>query len=444
MSFHKKNQETIILSVGGSLIVPGDEVDIDFLKKLNSFVRDQIKKGKRFIIVTGGGSIARRYIGAGKSVIGELTNDDLDWLGIHSTRLNAHLVRTIFQDIAHPVIIKDYAKKIKNWKEPVIIGSGWKPGRSTDYCATVLAINYHASVIINMSNIDYVFDKDPRVFKDAQPIKKTTWDFFEKIVGDEWVPGVNAPFDPIASQLAKKQRLTVIVAHGKKFRNLENVLNGEPFIGTVITPFKVDNSFYDREYFEGKKGEYPLAYTESFLGKTLQNLANMYRAFWIKTFINPKNCLDIGCGNGSLIKYLRKLDIEAYGIEISKYALEVADKELKPYIKYGDITKIPYKDESFDLVLSFDVLEHIERSKLKKSLEESIRVSKKWILHKIYTKENHWVNITHGDDFSHISVFRQSFWNHMFRVFENVIIVRKFFKLPSFFESLFLLKKKSE
>jgi len=376
-------------------------------------------------------------------VIGKITKEDLDWLGIHSTRLNAHLLRTIFQDIAHPRIIENYDKKLRNWKEPVAIGAGWKPGWSTDYDAVILARDHKASVIINLSNIDWVYDKDPAKFKDAQPIKKTTWDYFEKLVGNKWIPGINAPFDPVATQLAKKLGITVIVTNGKNFKNLENILEGEDFKGTVITSFKIDASFYDREYFEGKKGEYRLSYSESFFGNFVQNMVNFYRALSIKIFLNPKNCLDVGCGTGRLVHYLRRLGVEAYGIEISKYALEVAAKEVKPYLKYGDIVKIPYPNNSFDLVLTFDVLEHLERSKIKKAVEETVRVSRKWILHKIYTVENLWINLFHRKDFSHLSVLSQAFWLNMFKSMNNVMVVRKFFiKLPSFIETKFLLRKK--
>jgi len=438
-----KYNETIIFSVGGSLIVPNGGIDTDFLKKFNKFIRAQLPKRRRFFIVVGGGKTTRHYQHAGKSVIGKITDEDLDWLGIHSTRMNAHLLRTIFQDIAHPRIIDNYQKKLRGWREPVIIGAGWKPGWSTDYDAVILARDYKASVIINLSNIDWVYNKDPAKFKDAQPIKKTTWDYFETLVGNKWVPGINAPFDPIAAQLAKKIGITVIIANGKNFNNLKNILAGKDFKGTVITPFKIDASFYDREYYENKKGEYPFSYTGSLVGNLIQNIANFYRALSIKIFINPKNCLDVGCGTGKLVGYLRKLGVEAYGIEISKYALEVAKKEIKPFLKYGDITKIPYDDNSFDLVSTFDVLEHIERPKLKKAVEETIRVSKKWILHKIYTVENHWISFFHGKDFSHVSVLSSSFWANMFKSIENITMVRKIFvRLPSFFETKFLLRKK--
>lgn len=225
----------IVISVGGSLIVPNGGIDTNFLIKLNRLIRDEVVKGKRFLLVAGGGKIARHYRDAGKGVIGNVTNEDLDWLAIHATRLNAHLLRTIFQDIANPRIIENYDHKLEDWKEPVAIGSGWKPGWSTDYDAVILARDYGANIIINMSNIDWVYDKDPLKFKDAKPIKKITWEEMEKLVGDKWTPGFNAPFDPIATKLAKKLKLTVVIANGNDFKNIQKIINKDSFNGTVIS-----------------------------------------------------------------------------------------------------------------------------------------------------------------------------------------------------------------
>lgn len=444
MNSAEKLQEIIIFSVGGSLIVPNGGINFEFLKKFNAFIRKHIDKGRRFFIVVGGGVTARHYRDAGAAVIGKITQNDLDWLGIHATRLNAHLLRTIFQDIAHPRIIENYDKKLRHWQEPVVIGAGWKPGHSTDYNAVLLAKDYKASVIINLTNTDWVYDKDPKINKDAKPIEKTTWDYFETIVGTKWSPGINAPFDPVASQFAKKLGLTVIIANGANFANLDNILNGKSFKGTIITPFKIDASFYDREYYQGKKGEYGPAYTTTLTGNAVQNIANWYRAVWIKLAINPKDCLDVGCGTGKLVDNLRRIGIQAYGIEISQYALESSKKELKPYLKFGDITNIPYEDGRFDLVVSFDVLEHLERSKLEKAVRESIRVSKKWVVHKIYTPENLWINFLHGKDFSHLSVLSQQYWLNMFKYMNDITVVKKgIFKLPSFIETVFILRKKT-
>lgn len=433
----------IIISIGGSLIVPNGGIDTKFLSQLNEFIRKHVKKGRRFFLVAGGGKTARHYRDAGKAVIGDITEEDLDWLGIHSTRLNAHLLRTIFKDIAHPRIIENYDKKITKLKEPIVIAAGWKPGWSTDYDAVILARDYGGKLIINLTNVDWVYDKDPRKHKDAKPIKRLTWEEMEEIVGTEWKPGINAPFDPVAVQLAKKLGLTVIVTNGHDFKNLDRILEGETFKGTVIMPFRIDPSFYDRDYYMGKKGEYKLRYVQPFFFKIFQHLANLYRALIIKLWLKPKKCLDVGCGTGYLVKYLRKLGIDAYGVEISQHALDLAPDEVKPFLSKADIVNLPFEDNSFDVVITFDVLEHLERSKIKKAVKETIRVSSKYILHKIYTTENIWITLTHGHDPSHLSVFPKKFWQNLFSSFENVSILKKgIFKLPSFFETIFLLKKK--
>lgn len=231
------NQKTrIIISVGGSLIVPKTGIDTEFLNHLNSFIRNQIATHpeRQFFLITGGGATCRYYIDAAQTVVGHaVVDDDLDWLGIHSTRLNGHLVRTIFRDIAHPVMIKDF-DVIRKISEPVAVAAGWKPGFSSDYVAVQIAEDYGANVVINMSNIDKAFDKDPAKFDDAKPLDHIAWDDFKKIVGDTWSPGLSMPFDPIASKKASQLSLTVAIM-GKDFANLEKFLDDQPFVGTTIS-----------------------------------------------------------------------------------------------------------------------------------------------------------------------------------------------------------------
>ena len=228
--------ETIVLSLGGSLIVPNGGIDIQFLTNFNNFIRKQIADHKRrFFIICGGGATARNYIEAGVEVTHHrLADEDKDWLGIHATRLNAHLIRTIFRDIAFPRFIKHYDRDYHVADEPVVVCSGWKPGWSTDYCAVLIAEKYHAAKIINLSNIDKVYDKDPRKHADAQPIDKINWHDFEKLVGDKWAPGLNTPFDPIATKKAKDLGLTVVILNGKNIYNLEAAIGGKAFMGSTI------------------------------------------------------------------------------------------------------------------------------------------------------------------------------------------------------------------
>lgn len=225
------NNETIVISVGGSLICP-DNIDVDFLKRFKEIINKHVKKGKRFILITGGGKTARNYQQAVREV-GELNDEELDWLGIHATRINAHLLRTIFKEFAHPIINHDPTEKI-DFKENILIASGWKPGFSTDYDAVLLAKQVGAKKLVNLSNIDYVYDKDPKEFPDAKPVKEIKWNDFRNMFGEEWSPGLNAPFDPVASKEAEQIKMTVYILNGKKLENLDNVLEGKEFSGTTI------------------------------------------------------------------------------------------------------------------------------------------------------------------------------------------------------------------
>lgn len=224
-------QKIIAISVGGSLIVP-EEIDIIWIKNLKNIIEKYISKGYKFILISGGGKTARKYQNAAKE-IAKLTGDDLDWLGIHATRINAHLLRTIFRNLANPKIVKDPTKKV-NFKEKILVAAGWKPGFSTDCDAVLLAKKFGVKKLINLSNIDYVYDKDPRKFKDAKKIEQINWKDFRKIVGNKWDPGLNAPFDPIASREAEKINMEVAILNGKNLENIENYLNNKKFIGTVI------------------------------------------------------------------------------------------------------------------------------------------------------------------------------------------------------------------
>lgn len=222
-------KETVIISLGGSIVVP-EKINIDFLKKFKSLILKHLAT-KRFFIIIGGGKTAREYQNAALEV-SAVDNEDRDWLGIHATRLNAHLLRTIFKKHAYKRVLKNPTKK-PNFKEDILIAAGWKPGFSTDYDAVMIAKNYRAKTIINITNAGFVFDKDPRKFTDAKKLAQTDWKAFRKLVGNKWSPGLNMPFDPVASKLAEKLKLKVIIA-GADLDNLENVLDGKKFKGTII------------------------------------------------------------------------------------------------------------------------------------------------------------------------------------------------------------------
>lgn len=222
-------KQTIIISLGGSLVAPF-EIDLEFLKNFKNCLKKYLKD-KKFFILVGGGKTARNY----QKALSEFgaKSADRDWIGIDATKLNAKVVKSVFGSKSYSEIITDPNKKIRTNKG-IVVGAGWKPGWSTDYDAVLIAKTHGIKTIINLTNIDYVYNKNPKEFSDAKSLEKIDWKSFRRIVGEKWTPGLNMPFDPRASKLASKLKLKVIIINGKKLDRLENCLNNKPFIGTTI------------------------------------------------------------------------------------------------------------------------------------------------------------------------------------------------------------------
>ena len=227
--------ETIVMSVGGSLIVPG-AIDTTFLISLKKFIdMETTSKGRRFIIIAGGGRTARNYQDAAGAV-SDLDAEDLDWMGIHATRLNGHLLRTIFRHTAHRVMITNPDEILDVPKnEKVVIAAGYRPGSSTDLRAVQIAEKIGATKVINLSNIDYVYTADPRTSPDAQKIESISWTDFRALIPADWDPGLSSPFDPIAAKVAQRDNIEVAIINGDKLDEVVKYLEGENFIGTKIS-----------------------------------------------------------------------------------------------------------------------------------------------------------------------------------------------------------------
>ena len=221
--------KTVVISLGGSIIVP-DQIDVDFLHEFKRVILSL--EDKRFIIICGGGRVCRRYQDAAKT-IQKISKEDLDWIGIRATRLNAELVRTCFGEDAHGKVIHDPDEPIDASRR-IIVGAGFKPGSSTDLRAVQLAKRFGASRVINMSNIDYVYSADPKKDPTAERMETIAWPAFRDLVGDQWDPGLNMPFDPIASREAEQLGLEVAII-GNDMSNFERLLMGEAFRGTTIS-----------------------------------------------------------------------------------------------------------------------------------------------------------------------------------------------------------------
>lgn len=235
-----------VLSVGGSIVAPS-EPDTAFLTAFCAMIRSWLKENseRKLIFVVGGGGPARTYQKAYRNICslshaGEKNgdndnydNEQADWLGIMATRLNAQLLRAAFSDLCPQDVVYNPTEPV-DFKGRILVAAGWKPGFSTDTDAVYLAERFGAKTIVNLSNIEKVYTDDPAKNPEAKPLDSISWADFRKMVGDEWVPGKNTPFDPVASKRAESAGISVICAGGKDINNILAILNEEKFTGTLI------------------------------------------------------------------------------------------------------------------------------------------------------------------------------------------------------------------
>jgi uridylate kinase len=230
-------QETIVISLGGSLIVP-DEIDVAFLKEFKDLLLSHVAKGKRFLIITGGGKTCRYYQNTAMQIV-DASKEDLDWIGLTVNNVNAQLIRVIFGKYACTKAFYDLREEALSEsvdKYPIVIGGALEPGHSSDYDAFLAAKNIGAKKMINLSNTDYVYDSDPKLNQNAKKLENISWTEYRKIIPKEWTKaGLNTPFDPVASEAAEKEGISVMIMNGKPIDNLAKCLNGEKFQGTIIS-----------------------------------------------------------------------------------------------------------------------------------------------------------------------------------------------------------------
>ena len=224
-----------VISLGGSIVAPRG-ADGQFIKQFAEAIRGFIEadQQRRFIIVVGGGGPARAWQDAYREACGGAARDEeADWIGIMATRLNAQLVKAVMAEWCCQDVVTD-PTQAQPLKGKVLVAAGWKPGFSSDNDAVLLAERFNASTVINLSNIEKVYTADPQKDPAAQPLDTISWEDFGAMVGDEWVPGRNVPFDPVASRYAQKIGLKVICAAGRDLENLKKIICGENFAGTTI------------------------------------------------------------------------------------------------------------------------------------------------------------------------------------------------------------------
>lgn len=226
------DQNIVVVSLGGSIIVP-DAIDTEFLSNFAALVKKHVALGKKFLIICGGGRTCRNYQNAVLSLTPQISHDYLDWIGIASLRLNAELLRAVFGESAFGKVL-NHPDEFSSFEKDIVVCGAYEPGKSSDFDAVHFAEVVGATKMVNLSNIEYAYDSDPRINPNARRLESVSWSEYRSYIPSEWKPGLSTPFDPIASKRAEESGIEVAIMNGANLENFEKYLNGEDFVGTRI------------------------------------------------------------------------------------------------------------------------------------------------------------------------------------------------------------------
>jgi len=219
----------ITLSLGGSVINPGN-INSKFLEDFSIAIRELVHKYK-FMIVCGGGKVAREYI---KGLPNGLTEGERDYMGIAATWLNAQLLTYYFKGHCSPVL-PSTVKKLTEHLQTYDIGisGGFLTAIKTDEDAAILADLYGSPILVNVTNVDGIYDKDPKQYSDAKKYSELTYNQFYEILSPLSLnAGSNAPFTLIAAKICERTNIRIIVLE-KNVDKIKQAINGK-IVGTVI------------------------------------------------------------------------------------------------------------------------------------------------------------------------------------------------------------------
>ncbi|NOZ77031.1 MAG: UMP kinase [Euryarchaeota archaeon] len=220
--------EKVVISIGGSILA-SPKPNPGYIKDFAKMLKELRGGGILPMVVVGGGQVARDYIEEGRRL--GATEELCDRMGILVTRLNAMLlVAALGQDAEEGVPVETGVYS----GEKVLVMGGVKPGQTTDAVAARLAVVNNASLLVNATNVDGVYDSDPRENPEARLFERLSHQELLDIVGTGHRAGVSAVFDPTAASIVKEAGIKTLVVQGGDVQNIKNAVLGASFKGTTI------------------------------------------------------------------------------------------------------------------------------------------------------------------------------------------------------------------
>ena len=223
----------VVVSIGGSVLLRGEE-DRGYFEALADLLR-AAGTARPLAVTTGGGRTARTYIRLGREL--GLTEVELDELGIEVTRLHARLLAARIGPpcpARPPTTVGDAVHELHR-VSPVVLG-GTEPGQTTDGVAALLAVRLRAARLVNATDVDGVYDRDPHDHPDARRFDRITWPEFRALVaaGTTTAAGQNFLFDRLGTEMLARAEVPLWVVNGRDLRNLEAAIEGRAFTGTRV------------------------------------------------------------------------------------------------------------------------------------------------------------------------------------------------------------------
>lgn len=222
-----------VFSLGGSLIIP-DQIDFKYIHKFVKFIKNLSKKNK-IVVVCGGGAVARKYINA--LIKQKVSKDLLSMAGIESTRLNATLISGMLKSLDPiPESLSEVKTALKT-KNLVVTGAlGSRSNMTTDGNAADIAVAIKAKYFINLTDVDGLYDKNPKQYKNALLIPFITFKEFNKIISKiKFKAGQHFVLDQSASKIILENDVDTAILNGKNIKNIKNFFSGKHFVGTIIS-----------------------------------------------------------------------------------------------------------------------------------------------------------------------------------------------------------------
>ena len=223
----------VVVSVGGSVLFTGNG-DREYFEQLAELLR-RLGADRPLVVTTGGGRSAREYIQLGRAL--GLTEYELDELGIEVTRLHARLLAARIGPPAPshpPTTVPAVVEQLRSGS-PVILG-GTEPGHTTDGVAALVAVRIRAERVVNATDVDGVYEQDPRTHPDARRIEQLSWSEFRSMVhtGTSGEAGQNFLFDRLGADALARAGIPLLIVPGRDLANLEAAILGRPCRGSRV------------------------------------------------------------------------------------------------------------------------------------------------------------------------------------------------------------------